>query len=181
MGAFNASQSTLVRLLQRREGADDDEDAEGVDDVVVTQEMLDQLALDPRTKTVFVRAGICQKLGSTTIVKTREDVTEMQESLFETISRDAYLSEVITSKEVCATLGRIRYVREVMLALQPDYDSVLTLNDAHKDMIQTVSTSARALLVEVQQSLAIVAAEDKALKDEKKAAIKEEKRLKKKC
>ena len=103
------------------------------------------LAADHRTKSAVLRAEICQAFAREAVVKTDEDSEEMRNGLFELVSQDPYLSEMVTSPEVCATIGRIRYIREVLLALQPSQAAVVQLGEAHKDMIGTVATVARSL------------------------------------
>ncbi len=171
----------MVRLVRRwRRGADDAESehhGHGLHDLD-DLEMAD-LSNDARTKTIMVRAKLCRALNCDKVVKTDDEVTAMQNNLFDLISEDPYLSETITSPDVCATLGRIKYVREVMLGLQPDQDAVMDLCQKHRDMIETITEANRSLLVEVGQLMASQNAEEKALKDEEKAAEKETKRLEK--
>ena len=176
---FRNVENLLVKLVRRWRGGAEDAESEhhglhDLDDL----EMAD-LNNDARTKTIMVRAKLCRALNCDKFVKTDDEVTAMQNNLFDLISEDPYLSETITSPDVCATLGRIKYVREVMLGLQPDQDAVMDLCQKQRDMIETLTGANRSLLVEVGQPMASQNAEEKALKDEENAAEKETKRLEK--
>ncbi len=145
----------------------------------LTKEEYNELENDKRTETVMLRARIVAAFRNEHVVKTNAEVDEMQSTLFEIVSQDPFLAETITSPETCATIGRIRYIRDVLLALQPNQESVNVMSDAHKDMIEAMAEVARSLNVEVTQVAATAIAEDKALKDEMKAEEREAKRLEK--
>ena len=154
-------------------------DADGSGELGVTDELKDLLCNDHRTQTVMTRAEICSAFRSTIMLKTDNETREMQNSLFQLISTDQYYAEIITSPEICATLGRVKYMRDVLMGLQPDYDAVMAMHDSHKDMLETLQVAAKGLMVELTQTLATSTAEQKAKKDEEKAALREEKRLQK--
>ena len=110
---------------------------------------------DPRTERMMTRWKILQEFSVRTPVKTDLEAGQMHKRLYDAMEKDDYLAEAVSvgGQEVCATLGRIAYIRDVLLRLQTSCDKVDALVDSHKDMINTVNTVSKSLMVEVQQAL----------------------------
>lgn len=138
------------------------------------------LDTDPRTMTMMSRSHILECFMDQEPVKTIADIENMQSMLFDEVQMDDYLKENICSPEVRSTIGRIRYIREFLFTLQTTSEKVVALNDAHRDMMNSLTVIAKALQVEVQQVQASANAEYKASVEEEKTKRLEEERLQKK-
>lgn len=132
---------------------------------------------DPRTSTMVKRYQIVRAFMSDDVPKAPKDAEAMGETLYKKVKEDAYLEEVVASAEVCACLGRIKYIRDVLLPLQTSTEKVNSLGEHHKDMLSTLEQVSKSLTVEVNQVLADVTAEQKAAAEEEKTRLAEEKRL----
>ena len=136
---------------------------------------------DPRTERMMTRWKILQEFSVRTPVKTDLEAGQMHKRLYDAMEKDDYLAEAVSvgGQEVCATLGRIAYIRDVLLRLQTSCDKVDALVDSHKDMINTVNTVSKSLMVEVQQALSAAMAKEKAASEEEKAKKLEKARMEK--
>ena len=177
--SFARAAPILIGMVHRWKGIDAEDTSKTQTLSDLSEEDVQELVTDKRTQTVMMRAKILTSFRDATVVKTNSEVDAMHNTLFELVSQDPFLAETITSPDTCATIGRVQYIRDVLLALQPNQESVIAMSDAHKDMIETVAEVARSLTVEVTQVAATAVAEEKALKDEVKAEEREQKRLEK--
>lgn len=137
------------------------------------------LESDHRTCAMMRRCKIVKAFLSETCPTVPKEADEAADHLYQLLRTDPYLDELITSADVCGSLGRIKYIRDVLLPLQTNIEKVNEWSDRQKDMLGTLEQVSKALSVEVSQVLADVTAELKVAAEEKKVLEQEAKRLRK--
>ena len=134
---------------------------------------------DPALQSILLRSELVDALALEPEVACEKDADDESRKIYSLIQKDEFLKEQGFLEESCHSLGRLTYIRRVLLPLRSSVEGVVAAHDAHVESLRIARECATALIIESDQYVANWIAEDKVIKAEKKALEKAETKARK--
>ncbi|CAE7357550.1 unnamed protein product [Symbiodinium sp. CCMP2592] len=138
-----------------------------------------RMHLDPSLTLLRSRVSIARLMMDRDSSLTGDKIQKFKRQAMEALMADPHFRELKTpevSEEICCSLGLLKYFREIKSKLLPSTAVVIQKFATHKQALQLLTAVAKSISCEAENWRATVAAESKAIVDERKAKEKEDKK-----
>lgn len=152
-------------------GAKDGKDDARMDDM--------RMQLDPSLKLLRSRVSLAKLMMNADSSLSSDKIQQFKRQAMDALMADPHFRELKApkvSEEICCSLGQIKYFREIKSKLLPSTPVVIEKFATHKEALQLLTAVAKSISCEADNWRATVAAETKAIVDERKAKEKEDKK-----
>ncbi|CAE7201239.1 unnamed protein product, partial [Symbiodinium sp. KB8] len=139
------------------------------------------LHLDPSLQLLRSRVAIAKQMRTDDPFLNSEKAQDIKRQLMQALMEDPFFresEEPKVSEEICLTFGQLKYFREVKSKLLSSTAAVIEKFGQHRSALLLMTAVAKSIICEADSWRATVAAESKAVEEERRAKEKEDKKRK---